>query len=95
LQIETESDAFAVTARVYDDPRPPRVAARPDAGFGGAGGGRGRRDRHRRAGAVVLEAMKMEHTVATPLDGVLTALHVGPGDQVESGQPLAVVEVPE
>jgi propionyl-CoA carboxylase alpha chain len=44
---------------------------------------------------VVLEAMKMEHTVATPLDGVLSALHVGPGDQVESGQPLAVVEVPE
>jgi acetyl/propionyl-CoA carboxylase alpha subunit len=44
---------------------------------------------------VVLEAMKMEHTVAAPLDGVLTALHVGPGDQVESGQPLAVVEVPE
>jgi propionyl-CoA carboxylase alpha chain len=44
---------------------------------------------------VVLEAMKMEHTVAAPVDGVLTALHVSPGDQVESGQPLAVVEVPE
>ena len=41
---------------------------------------------------VVLEAMKMEHTVAAPLDGVLTALHVQPGDQVESGQALAVVE---
>ncbi len=44
---------------------------------------------------VVLEAMKMEHTVAAPADGVLTAVHVKPGDQVESGQPLAVVEVPE
>ena len=43
---------------------------------------------------VVLEAMKMEHTVAAPLDGVLTALHVQPGDQVESGQALAVVEEP-
>jgi propionyl-CoA carboxylase alpha chain len=36
--------------------------------------------------------MKMEHTVAAPCDGVLTALHVGPGDQVESGQVLAVVD---
>jgi propionyl-CoA carboxylase alpha chain len=41
---------------------------------------------------VVLEAMKMEHTVAAPCDGVLTALHVKAGDQVESGQALAVVE---
>ena len=44
---------------------------------------------------VVLEAMKMEHTVAAPRGGVLTALHVRPGDQVESGQALAVVEEPE
>ena len=41
---------------------------------------------------VVLEAMKMEHTVAAPVDGVLTVLHVQPGEQVESGQALAVVE---
>jgi len=41
---------------------------------------------------VVLEAMKMEHTVTAPIDGVLTALHVRPGDQVERGQALAVVE---
>jgi biotin carboxyl carrier protein len=41
---------------------------------------------------VVLEAMKMEHTVVAPLDGVLTAVHVQPGDQVESGQALAVVD---
>ena len=34
----------------------------------------------------------MEHTVAAPVDGVLTAVHVKPGDQVESGQALAVVD---
>ena len=27
-----------------------------------------------------------------PMPGLLTALHVGDGDRVESGQPLAVVE---
>ena len=41
---------------------------------------------------VVLEAMKMEQTVSAPADGVLTLLHVQPGEQVESGQALAVVE---
>jgi biotin carboxyl carrier protein len=40
----------------------------------------------------VLEAMKMEHTVTAPIDGVVTALHVRPGDQVQCGQALAVVE---
>ncbi|MBW0089713.1 biotin/lipoyl-binding protein [Pseudonocardia sp. KRD-184] len=40
---------------------------------------------------VVLEAMKMEHTVAAPADGELTELHVAPGDQVSTGQVLAVV----
>ena len=41
---------------------------------------------------VVLEAMKMEHTVAAPVDGVVAELHVAPGDQVETRQVLAVVE---
>ncbi|SFN07851.1 propionyl-CoA carboxylase alpha chain [Pseudonocardia ammonioxydans] len=41
---------------------------------------------------VVLEAMKMEHTVAAPGDGVLGELRVAAGDQVETGQVLAVVE---
>ncbi|MBP2370492.1 ATP-binding protein [Pseudonocardia parietis] len=41
---------------------------------------------------VVLEAMKMEHTVAAPGDGVLGELGVAPGDQVETGQVLAVVD---
>ncbi|MEJ2885194.1 ATP-binding protein [Actinomycetospora aeridis] len=44
------------------------------------------------AALVVLEAMKMEHTVAAPVDGVVGEMHVVPGDQVETRQVLAVVE---
>ncbi|MEJ8278695.1 biotin carboxylase N-terminal domain-containing protein [Pseudonocardia spirodelae] len=44
---------------------------------------------------VVLEAMKMEHTVAAPGDGVLGELRVAAGDQVDAGQVLAVVTGPE
>jgi len=40
---------------------------------------------------LVLEAMKMQHTVTAPHDGVVTDLPVGPGDQVASGAVLAVV----
>lgn len=42
-----------------------------------------------------LEAMKMEHKVAAPASGVLTALHAAPGRQVEVGALLAVVEAVE
>ena len=42
---------------------------------------------------VVLEAMKMEHTVFAPADGVLRSLAVRPGDQVGTGDVLAVVEL--
>ncbi|MEV0261621.1 biotin carboxylase N-terminal domain-containing protein [Streptomyces sp. NPDC050617] len=38
-----------------------------------------------------LEAMKMEHRVAAPADGVLAELHAVPGRQVELGTLLAVV----
>ncbi|AYJ50928.1 acetyl/propionyl/methylcrotonyl-CoA carboxylase subunit alpha [Rhodococcus sp. P1Y] len=38
-----------------------------------------------------LEAMKMEHTVTSPTDGVLTELNVIQGQQVEVGAVLAVV----
>lgn len=38
-----------------------------------------------------LEAMKMEHTVTAPADGVLTELNVAEGQQVEVGAVLAVV----
>ena len=41
---------------------------------------------------LVLEAMKMEHTVRAPYDGVLKTLLVGVGDQVAVGQRLAVLQ---
>jgi biotin carboxyl carrier protein len=41
---------------------------------------------------VVVEAMKMEHTLAAPFDGVVATLDVIPGDQVTEGQVLAVLE---
>jgi biotin carboxyl carrier protein len=42
-----------------------------------------------------LEAMKMEHTIAAPSDGVLAELNVNTGQQVEVGAVLARVESPE
>jgi propionyl-CoA carboxylase alpha chain len=42
-----------------------------------------------------LEAMKMEHTIAAPDSGVLTELNVQPGQQVDVGAVLALVETPE
>jgi biotin carboxyl carrier protein len=44
---------------------------------------------------VWLEAMKMEHTIAAPADGVLTQLSVSVGQQVKVGAVLARVETPE
>ncbi|EFQ84449.1 Carbamoyl-phosphate synthase L chain, ATP binding domain protein [Aeromicrobium marinum DSM 15272] len=41
---------------------------------------------------VVLEAMKMQHTITAPTDGVVTELAVVAGRQVESGAILAVIE---
>jgi acetyl-CoA/propionyl-CoA carboxylase biotin carboxyl carrier protein len=40
---------------------------------------------------LVVEAMKMEHTITAPGDGVLTELNVQAGDQVALNEPLAVV----
>ncbi|VXC45703.1 biotin carboxylase N-terminal domain-containing protein [Aeromicrobium sp. 9AM] len=42
---------------------------------------------------VVLEAMKMQHTITAPTDGVVSELSVTPGSQVESGAVLAVIHV--
>jgi pyruvate carboxylase subunit A/propionyl-CoA carboxylase alpha chain len=39
-----------------------------------------------------LEAMKMEHTLAAPNDGVLAELNVEPGQQVDVGAVLARVD---
>ncbi|MHA1572316.1 MAG: acetyl/propionyl/methylcrotonyl-CoA carboxylase subunit alpha [Alphaproteobacteria bacterium] len=42
---------------------------------------------------MVLEAMKMEHTIVAPHDGVITAVHYKTGDQVaEEGAELLVLE---
>ncbi|HYZ66294.1 MAG TPA: biotin carboxylase N-terminal domain-containing protein [Mycobacterium sp.] len=42
-----------------------------------------------------LEAMKMEHTVTAPSDGVLAELHVEAGQQVDVGAVLARVDDPQ
>ena len=46
------------------------------------------------AGAVlvVLEAMKMEHSLSAPWDGTVAAVAVKPGDRVEEGVELVVLE---
>jgi 3-methylcrotonyl-CoA carboxylase alpha subunit len=36
----------------------------------------------------VMDAMKMEHTIAAPMDGVVTELLYAPGDQVVEGAEL-------
>jgi acetyl/propionyl-CoA carboxylase alpha subunit len=41
---------------------------------------------------VVLEAMKMEHTVHAAIEGTVAEVMVAPGTQVESGQVLVVLE---
>ena len=43
---------------------------------------------------VWLEAMKMEHTITAPADGVVTQLDVSVGQQVDVGTVLARVENP-
>lgn len=40
---------------------------------------------------LVVEAMKMEHTITAPTGGVVSELHVQPGQQVALGEALAVV----
>lgn len=41
---------------------------------------------------IVLEAMKMEHTVLAPRDGKVKAFHFAPGDQVQDGAELVEFE---
>jgi propionyl-CoA carboxylase alpha chain len=41
---------------------------------------------------VVLEAMKMEHTVSAPAAGQVAEVAVEPGQQVEAGALLVVIE---
>lgn len=44
---------------------------------------------------LVLEAMKMEHTIEAPGPGVVAALHYAVGDQVEDGAALLVLDARE
>jgi propionyl-CoA carboxylase alpha chain len=41
---------------------------------------------------LALEAMKMEHQIAAPADGVVAAVHVEKGQQVEAGAVLAIIQ---
>ena len=43
------------------------------------------------AALVVLEAMKMEHTVRASAAGTVRAIHVAVGDQVDTDRVLAIV----
>jgi biotin carboxyl carrier protein len=45
-------------------------------------------------GVVVVEAMKMENEIPSPIDGVVTDLPVSEGDTVENGAALFTVEPP-
>ena len=44
---------------------------------------------------IVLEAMKMEHTISAPRKGVVKAFHFAPGDQVTDGVELLDFEAAE
>ncbi len=41
---------------------------------------------------LVLEAMKMEHTIAAPANGVVKAFRCAPGEQVADGMELVEFE---
>ena len=43
---------------------------------------------HKGQALAVMEAMKMEHTIAAPADGVVAELLYAPGDQVGEGAEL-------
>ncbi len=42
-------------------------------------------------GVVIVEAMKMENEIPSPIDGVVVEIAVGEGDTVEAGSPLFTV----
>jgi biotin carboxyl carrier protein len=44
---------------------------------------------------IVMEAMKMEHTLRAPHRGTVTSVFCAPGDQVEAGAVLVVVTGPD
>jgi propionyl-CoA carboxylase alpha chain len=42
---------------------------------------------------LTIEAMKMEHQVESPVDGIVTEIVVQPGQQVDTGQVLVHIDV--
>jgi biotin carboxyl carrier protein len=44
---------------------------------------------------VILEAMKMEHRITAPRDGVVESVHVSEGEQVENAQLLVTLTATE
>jgi 3-methylcrotonyl-CoA carboxylase alpha subunit len=44
---------------------------------------------------LVVEAMKMEHTIAAPRDGTVAAVHYAPGELVEEGAELIALAEPD
>jgi len=44
---------------------------------------------------MVVEAMKMEHTIAAPREGIVAAVHYAPGDLVEEGAELIALTDPD
>ena len=44
------------------------------------------------AGVIVVEAMKMQNEMKSPRDGVVVSIKVKPGDTVNAGDVLAVIE---
>jgi 3-methylcrotonyl-CoA carboxylase alpha subunit len=44
---------------------------------------------------VILEAMKMEHTIVAPVDGIVSQVHFKVGEQVSDGDALLAFEVVE
>ncbi len=49
---------------------------------------------HEGQGLVIVEAMKMENEIGSPIDGRVTEVGVSAGDTVDSGAMLVVVEPP-
>jgi len=41
---------------------------------------------------VVVEAMKMEHTISAPRDGLIEAIYFAIGDQVQEGDAILSLE---
>ena len=92
--------AAPVTSRLREVPRfvdPADVvahglAARADARHRDRRPARGRREVTAGQTVLVLEAMKMQHTITAPTDGVVTEIAVTVGQQVAAGEVLAVVD---